>query len=127
MSELLPTAPVPELSAVEEMVAEGDVKPLELALLYLYVDALEPAHRIVQQDESKTAAWIHAIIHRREGDFSNSLYWYDRAAGHPELELLSVRPREFVIGVKNEPSADWVAVQRAEWALVCSYVLKEGL
>jgi hypothetical protein len=39
------------------------------------------AHRIVQQDESDTlACWIHAVLHKIEGDDGNSRYWYRRSA-----------------------------------------------
>ena len=37
------------------------------------------AHQIVQQYEDATAAWIHAVLHKIEGDQDNSLYWYRRA------------------------------------------------
>lgn len=43
-------------------------------------DDWEAAHRIVQDDESRDAAWVHAYLHRREGDISNARYWYARAA-----------------------------------------------
>ncbi len=37
------------------------------------------AHRIVQDDESKSAAWVHAHLHRVDGDEANAGYWYGRA------------------------------------------------
>jgi hypothetical protein len=37
------------------------------------------AHGLVQDDESKEAAWVHAYLHRVEGDLSNAGYWYRRA------------------------------------------------
>ena len=37
------------------------------------------AHAIVQDDESKDAAWVHAHLHRVEGDQDNARYWYDKA------------------------------------------------
>jgi hypothetical protein len=37
------------------------------------------AHEIVQQYEDTTAAWIHAVLHKIEGDQDNSRYWYRRA------------------------------------------------
>jgi hypothetical protein len=40
----------------------------------------DTAHRIVQQYETdRTAAWIHAVLHKIEGDLDNSRYWYRRA------------------------------------------------
>ena len=38
----------------------------------------DAAHRIVQQYNNPTACWIHAVLHKIEGDESNSKYWYAR-------------------------------------------------
>jgi hypothetical protein len=40
------------------------------------------AHRLVQDESSGDAAWVHAYLHRVEGDLSNAGYWY-RRAGKP--------------------------------------------
>ncbi|MEJ0059074.1 MAG: hypothetical protein WDM79_05655 [Terricaulis sp.] len=37
------------------------------------------AHKLVQDENSQGAAWIHAHLHRVEGDLSNARYWYGRA------------------------------------------------
>ena len=37
------------------------------------------AHKIVQDDDSRDAAWVHAYLHRVEGDLSNAGYWYRQA------------------------------------------------
>jgi hypothetical protein len=37
------------------------------------------SHEIIQNIEDKTAAWIHAYLHRKEGDIGNADYWYRRA------------------------------------------------
>ncbi len=42
------------------------------------------AHELVQ-DNSPASCWVHAYLHRKEGDLSNARYWYDRA-GQPEYE-----------------------------------------
>lgn len=55
-----------------------------------YIHALETekaghwdeAHRIVQDINTPEAAWIHAYLHRVEGDSGNAAYWY-RRAGRP--------------------------------------------
>jgi hypothetical protein len=41
----------------------------------------DAAHELVQQyDADPTAAWIHAVLHKIEGDHDNSRYWYRRAS-----------------------------------------------
>jgi hypothetical protein len=42
----------------------------------------DKAHKIVQDDESREAAWVHAYLHRVEGDLPNARYWY-RTASQP--------------------------------------------
>lgn len=38
------------------------------------------AHAIVQRDDAdRISCWIHAVLHRIEGDEANSRYWYRRA------------------------------------------------
>lgn len=43
------------------------------------------AHEIVQDASDADSAWVHAYLHRKEGDISNARYWY-RRSGHPEFE-----------------------------------------
>jgi hypothetical protein len=40
------------------------------------------AHEIVQDEQGVDAAWVHAYLHRAEGDLGNAGYWY-RRAGKP--------------------------------------------
>src|SRR3954469_13346101 len=42
----------------------------------------DKAHAIVMKDDSREAAWVHAYLHRVEGDLPNAGYWY-RTAGKP--------------------------------------------
>jgi len=39
----------------------------------------EKAHDVIQELEDKTASWIHAYLHRKEGDLWNADYWYSKA------------------------------------------------
>jgi hypothetical protein len=39
----------------------------------------EQAHKLVQDDPSREAAWVHAYLHRVEGDLGNAGYWYRQA------------------------------------------------
>jgi hypothetical protein len=56
--------------------------PLAPALLALWHDAKgdwDAAHNTAQAIEDATGAWVHAYLHRKEGDASNAAYWYRRA------------------------------------------------
>jgi hypothetical protein len=49
------------------------------AILYANQGNWDEAHNTVQSIENVYAYWIHANLHREEGDTSNSRYWYSRA------------------------------------------------
>jgi len=55
------------------------------ALWWAAKDDWDKAHRLVQDEDSREAAWVHAYLHRVEGDLSNAGYWY-RRAGRPETK-----------------------------------------
>jgi hypothetical protein len=60
----------------------GPPKELSLGLTALWWDAKgdwTKAHESAQQDEGPAGAWVHAHLHRKEGDSSNAAYWYQRA------------------------------------------------
>ena len=59
---------------------------LQNALARLAAGDWDGAHAIVQDDPSPEAAWVHAHLHRVEGDLANARYWY-RRAGRPEPTL----------------------------------------
>jgi hypothetical protein len=71
------------------------------AALYLYFDGFEEAHSIAQNHEGVGGNWVHALLHRREPDASNSRYWYRRTSiprplsgeiGREVLGLLEQKP-----------------------------------
>ncbi len=58
----------------------------------------DAAHQLVQQyEDDDTAAWIHAVLHKIEGDPGNARYWYHRAnqlphfADDPKTELAAIK------------------------------------
>ena len=69
-------------SLKEPQLPEGLTVPLQ-ALWHDGKGAWETAHRRVQDDPGKEAAWVHAYLHRKEGDASNAGYWYRRAGRQP--------------------------------------------
>jgi hypothetical protein len=56
-----------------------------LAGLWLRFDFLDESHTLSQQIETPEGSAWHAIMHRREGDFGNSKYWWRRVGKHPAL------------------------------------------
>jgi hypothetical protein len=81
-------------SAAELRAAAGrsDSPPpgLSAALAALWHDARgewERAHACAQEDRGADGAWVHAYLHRKEGDRGNAGYWYARAGRGLPREL----------------------------------------
>jgi hypothetical protein len=54
------------------------------------------AHEAAQQDEGKEGSWVHAYLHRKEGDPSNAAYWYARAGKTVSREPLEEEWQQIV-------------------------------
>jgi len=70
------------------------LEAIELALAGQW----DAAHELVQQyEDDATASWIHAVLHKLEGDLGNSRYWYrradrlDHANNEPQAELAVIQ------------------------------------
>jgi len=60
----------------------------------------DAAHQLVQQyEDDATAAWIHAVLHKIEGDSANSRCWYRRA---DRMEHVEDEPRAELAAIKAE-------------------------
>ncbi|PYR37438.1 MAG: hypothetical protein DMF93_17985 [Acidobacteria bacterium] len=58
------------------------VGPLLRALWHDARGDWDEAHRLAQEIETRDGAWVHAYLHRKEGDVGNAGYWYQQA-GQP--------------------------------------------
>ena len=56
-----------------------DIPPLLQALLLESAGDWESAHRIARNEPSIDGSWVHAYLHRVEGDLGNASYWYRSA------------------------------------------------
>jgi hypothetical protein len=74
-----------------------------LAGLWLRFNYLDESHRISQEIHTPEGSFWHGIMHRREGDFSNSKYWFRRVGHHPIFEPLGLEAQK--LGVV--PSGAW--------------------
>lgn len=61
----------------------------------------EEAHRIVQNDGSRLSNWIHANLHRQEGDIGNAMYWYGRC-GEEFTKISFEKEREQILQQINK-------------------------
>jgi hypothetical protein len=85
-------------------VKHADDAAAALAGLWLWVDALDESHKIAQDLVSTTGSFWHAIMHRREGDFSNAKYWYARCDGHHVMKMLGAIASSLIEGFESDPS-----------------------
>jgi hypothetical protein len=68
-----------------------DLATCALAGTWLWFDLEPQAHAIVQSHADGTGAVWHAILHRREGDFSNAKYWVRQVGRHPAYSAIAAR------------------------------------
>lgn len=54
---------------------------LKVAVQAALDDDWDASHKIAQDYSDTTANWLHAVLHKIEGDVWNSKYWYARTAG----------------------------------------------
>lgn len=83
------------------MAAEAPPASAGPALAALWHDAhgdWTRAHTLAQEDEGANGSWVHAYLHRKEGDLSNARYWYTRAGQTPPAKGVSLdAEREAII------------------------------
>ena len=72
-----------------------------LALWHAMKNNWDMAHNIVQDISTDTASWIHAYLHRVEGDLSNANYWYNRASKIASTESLESELNNIIKSVFN--------------------------
>jgi hypothetical protein len=95
--------------------------------LFYAANDLERAHTIFQEIESSQGAYWHGMLHRREGDFPNALYWIRRAGRVQGISgLADFSPAAFVLECEAairrsvEPE-HLLETQRREWEAMMSW------
>lgn len=120
MPDLLPRRPADQvaLKVAYGIVADPAISaiPELIAGIWLYVDHLEPSHKVSQGIASQTGSLWHAILHRREGDFDNALYWYRAAGNHPVINRIPDYTPAKIVEMARTGDTAGVQLQRLEWA-----------
>jgi hypothetical protein len=57
----------------------ASINKLLQAMWFDAKDDWEAAHNIAQEIHTREGSWIHAYLHRKEGDTGNASYWYHKA------------------------------------------------
>jgi hypothetical protein len=66
-------------TSLQQAAPPSSLSPLLKAMWHEGKGDWEAAHNIAQDVNSKDGSWIHAYLHRVEGDLGNASYWYHRA------------------------------------------------
>ena len=95
--------------------------------LLLWNDDLDGAHPFIQELPDETSAFWHAILHRREGDFQNARYWWNRTGEHPAFEAITDsvlhRVPEFPLLDELRAAGNWLPLAFNE---ACELAAKNG-
>jgi hypothetical protein len=78
--------------------APAGISPALAALWWAGKDDWDKAHTLVMNEEDVDCAWVHAYLHRVEGDPGNARYWYRQARRKP---------------AEGDLAAEWAAIAAA--------------
>jgi hypothetical protein len=101
----------------------GEWALFRAGLLYA-VNALDDAHAVFQESHSREGSYWHGMMHRREGDFPNALYWVGRAGRISAIsEIAGFSPSDFIEDCaaafrRGEEPPHLLELQRREWEVM---------
>lgn len=79
-------------------IRDQDMTKCCLAGLWLYHDFLDESHTLSQEIHSASGSYWHGIMHRREPDYANAKYWFQRVGNHPIFDSLAADAKEIAKG-----------------------------
>ena len=123
-----------------------------LSGIWVHHDFLDESHSISQNIPTTTGSFWHGIMHRREGDYWNSKYWFRQASNHPvylslntavvQLETISTLPEfqknswdpflfvdmvEKFVGTGSKEEEILKKIQQKEWQILFDYCYKNAI
>ncbi|MGI9470598.1 MAG: hypothetical protein ACR2NZ_03630 [Rubripirellula sp.] len=117
LAEILRTDPLQEVSSLTDL-----QRRLCTSGLWLLAGDLDRSHTLSQDISSAEGSFWHGIMHRREGDFGNSKYWFRRVGEHPAFDVIAERaegdyddPDSFVDACSRAKGESSERCQLAQW------------
>ena len=93
-----------------------------LSGLWLVAGDIHASHSISQDLPSAEGSFLHGIMHRREGDYGNSKYWFRRVGSHPVFEQIAHEtnghygdPFDFVDQCQDASGDEVTACEQSQW------------
>ena len=101
VAELRARQPLPPLCPaapwnreLSSRIAAAGLPPAVAGALLLWNDDLEASHALSQGLPDRLGSWLHGAMHRREGDYSNSKYWFRKVGAHAGYARMAQRAHE---------------------------------
>lgn len=98
----------------QQQPADADMAACCLAGAWLVHDHLDESHQFSQAIDTTSGSFWHAILHRREGDFSNAKYWFRHVGQHSVFDSLGQRAAELA-AVRGAETAIKKLITNGAW------------
>jgi hypothetical protein len=82
----------------------SDLEPPLAALWWAAKGNWDAAHKLVQDEKTVDSAWVHAYLHRVEGDLGNAGYWYRQASKPVATGSLETEWEQMVSALLGDPA-----------------------
>ena len=99
---------------LSKQIEAADLSAFGRCGLLMLNDDLDGAHSVVQNLPDDTAAFWHAIMHRREGDASNAKYWWRRTGQHSAFDLVYENACKYLQDTNDASAQQFLAQLEAQ-------------
>ena len=102
----------PETALAHARLVDRQMGQLCLAGVWLLHDFLDESHHISAQVSTVEGSYWHGVMHRREQDFTNSKYWFNRTGDHPIFDPLNEAAHALAAGRPLDEPAELLAIEK---------------